>query len=120
MWMTAHTHARARHNNYGGTMPGITPEIVLLAANLLLAAGAIVGGAISWVRDGMIKKIAEGIASISQIQQDVQEINNWKNDVELILLALSESDKSVDDEVVRETFDIGLDTDELIERQKTE
>lgn len=120
MWMTAHTHARARHNNYGGTMPGITPEIVLLAANLLLAAGAIVGGAISWVRDGMIKKIAEGIASISKIQQDVQEINNWKNDVELILLALSESDKSVDDEVVRETFDIGLDTDELIERQKTE
>lgn len=83
--------------------------MVLAVSNLLVAIGTILSGLVSWFRGGVVAKFINNIGRIENIEEDVDEINEWKNDTDTLLIALALGNDDVDNRKAMEQ--VGMETD---------
>ena len=90
---------------------------VLMMLNVLIALGTIVSGVISWVRGGFVSKAIDSIQKIDSIEREVNEINEWKDDIEVIMIAMTKNPDSIDEQEVLERLDRDIGYEEFIDLQ---
>ena len=84
-------------------------QMALILANLTIAIGSIVSGLISWWRGGVVAVFIKNIGRIEDIEADVKEINEWKDNTDSLLVALALGNENVDDRKAMEK--VGLKTE---------
>ena len=84
-------------------------QMMLAIANLLVALGTIITGLVSWWRGGVVAVFIQNIGRIEKIEDDVEEINQWKDNTDTLLVALALGNEQVDDRKAMEK--VGLKTE---------
>jgi len=84
-------------------------QMALAVANLLVALGTIITGLVSWWRGGVVAVFIKNIGRIENIEDDVEEINQWKDNTDTLLVALALGNEQVDDRKAMEK--VGLKTE---------
>lgn len=84
-------------------------QMILAVANLLVALGTIVASLVSWWRGGVVAVFIKNIGRIEKIEDDVEEINKWKDNTDTLLVALALGNEQVDDRKAMEK--VGLKTE---------
>jgi len=87
-------------------MPSLSE--VLLSLNIMLAIGTIISGVVSWIKGGFMRRLVDSVQKIDDIENDVREINDWKNDIEVLMVALSKGDDHVDEKAVIEELELDI------------
>lgn len=87
----------------------VNVQMVLAVANLLVALGTIITGLVSWWRGGVVAVFIQNIGRIEKIEDDVEEINQWKDNTDTLLVALALGNEKVDDRKAMEK--VGLKTE---------
>lgn len=79
---------------------------ILTGLNILIAVGVIGATIVSWLRGGFIEKTVTVFDQVDSIENKVDDIHDWKDDVEDILIAVSVADgseaKELDESEVKE------------------
>ena len=86
---------------------------VLLLVNILIALGTAISGTISYARGGFLHKFIHAVEKIDSTERQVQEINSWRSDVEVVLVAVSENVDAVKESRIKNLFDDGVTVTEL-------
>jgi len=84
-------------------------QMYLVLLNIIIAGGTILSAIVSWWRGGVVAVFIKNIGRIEDIQDDVKEINNWKDSTESLLVALALGNDNVDDRRAMEQ--VGLKTE---------
>lgn len=84
-------------------------QMILAIANLIVALGTIIAGLVSWWRGGVVAVFIKNIGRIEKIEDDVNEINSWKDKTDTLLVALALGNEKVDDRKAMEK--VGLKTE---------
>jgi len=84
-------------------------QMILAVANLLVALGTIAASLVSWWRGGVVAVFIKNIGRIEKIEDDVEEINTWKDNTDTLLVALALGNEKVDDRKAMEK--VGLKTE---------
>lgn len=84
-------------------------QMVLAIANLLVALTTIISGLVSWFRGGVVATFVDNIGRIENIEDDVDEINEWKDKTDTLMVALALGNERVDDRKAMEK--VGLETE---------
>lgn len=92
-------------------------QMILAVANLLLALGGILSGIYSWARGGVVAQFINNIGRIEKIEEDVDEINEWKDDTKSLLIALAIGNKEVNDRLAMEQVGIETDYKDLLDEK---
>lgn len=90
---------------------------VLMMLNVIIALGTIISGVISWARGGFVSKAIDSIQKIDRIEKEVNEINRWKDDIEVMMIAMSKNPEKIDEQEVLERFDRDIGYEEFMELQ---
>lgn len=86
---------------------------LLLIANLLLAIGSIIASTISYIRGGFVHKFIRSVEKIDSTERRVAEIDRWRSDVEVVLVAVSENVDNVKENRIKDLFGDGVTVTEL-------
>jgi 2',3'-cyclic-nucleotide 2'-phosphodiesterase (5'-nucleotidase family) len=86
---------------------------VLLLMNILAILGSSITTAISYVRGGFVHKFIHAVDKIEETNDAVKEINKWRADVEVVLIAVSASVDGVREEKVNDLFGDSVTVTEL-------
>jgi len=81
---------------------------VLLALNIMIAIGTILSGVVSWAKGGFVRRLFDSVKKIDDIEGDVNEINTWKDDIEVLLVSVAKGAEGTDEEAVMEELDLAL------------
>jgi hypothetical protein len=82
-------------------------QTVLYTLQAAALLGAFVVGIVSWLRNGIVKKMMKAV-------EEVNKITDWREDVNLVLIAIAESENGVDEEEVRSKLDEEKEYKELL------
>lgn len=88
---------------------------ILMGLNILIAMGTIISGLVSLMRGGFVARAIDSIQKIDRIEEEVNEINSWKDDIEVLIIAMSNSDEDIDEQAVLSRLDRDIGYQEFID-----
>lgn len=74
--------------------------------NVSIAIGTISSVTVSWLRGGWVQKFLNTPRKLDSIEGKLDEVNEWRGDVDAILLGLSRENNRVDGEEVSDMLDV--------------
>ena len=94
-------------------MVSMSIESILMLSNLIISLMVILGSAYSWLTGGVVRRVARALVMIENMSHSVNELDQWREDVNLTLVGLARVHDRVDEREVMRKLDTGLDTSVL-------
>lgn len=92
-------------------------QLILAVLNLVVAIGTILSALVSWFRGGAVAKFIDNIGRIETIEEDVDEIIDWKDKTDTLLVALALGNENVKDRKAMEQVGMKTDYKDLLDRE---
>jgi hypothetical protein len=106
------------------TMVSLGETLTIL--NIVIATGVIISTLVSWARGGWVSRFLSTFDKIDSIEEQVDELNDWKDDADDVLVAISKAEDGVNARSAKQRLGIDtgyndlLDNDELDDGNRTE
>ena len=88
---------------------------MVAAVNLAIAVMSLLSAIVSWYRGGVIQKLLRLPERIERIERKIDGINEWKDDAESVIIAISIAEEDVDAKKAKQRLDRDTEYDELLE-----
>lgn len=87
---------------------------VVAVVNLAIAVMSLLSAVVSWYRGGVIQKLVRLPERIERIEKKIDGINNWKEDAESVIIAISIAEDDVDAKKAKQRLDRDTKYDDLL------
>lgn len=94
-----------------------TVELLLMVSNVILALGIVVGATYSWLTGGVVRRVARALVMIEKMSVQIEDLDEWRGDVNLTLVGLARAREDIDESIVMERLDTGLDSSVLMQEE---
>ena len=91
-------------------------QFLIMVSNVVLALGIVVGTTYSWLSGGIVRRVARALVMIEKMSKQVEDLDGWRGDVNLTLVGLARAHEDIDESIVMERLDTGLDSSVIMEQ----